>query len=68
MIKHLHSAYQGHFKEWLVAKGYNKNLNDLVKMLDKWSAFIYDALETINLIYVKNFSLSNCLEDNINYN
>lgn len=35
MVKHLHSAYQGYFKEWLIAKGYNKNLTDLVKMIDK---------------------------------
>ena len=35
MMKNLHSAYQGHFKEWLIAKGYIKNLNDLVKMIDK---------------------------------
>lgn len=35
MLNNLHSAYQGHFKEWLIAKGYIKNLNDLVKMIDK---------------------------------
>lgn len=35
MVKHLHSAYQGHFKDWLISKGYNKNLIDLVKMIDK---------------------------------
>lgn len=35
MTKHLHSAYQGYFKDWLIAKGYNKNLIDLVKMIDK---------------------------------
>ena len=34
-MKNLHSAYQGHFKEWLIAKGYIKNMNDLVKMIDK---------------------------------
>ena len=34
-MKNLHSAYQGHFQEWLIAKGYIKNLNDLVKMIDK---------------------------------
>ena len=35
MINQLHSAYQGNFKEWLISKGYTKNLNDLVKMLEK---------------------------------
>lgn len=35
MTKNLHSALQGHFREWLVYKGYTKNLNDLVKMMDK---------------------------------
>jgi hypothetical protein len=33
--RNLHSALQGNFKEWLNYKGYTKNLNDLVKMLDK---------------------------------
>ncbi len=38
MERNLHSALQGNFKEWLNYKGYTKNLNDLVKMLDKkWS-------------------------------
>ena len=46
MMKNLHSAYQGHFKEWLIAKGYIKNLNDLVKMIDKkW--FINEDIEGI---------------------
>ena len=35
MGKHLQSAYQGYFKEWLINKSYNKNLIDLVKMIDK---------------------------------
>ena len=35
MERNLHSALQGNFKEWLNYKGYTKNLNDLVKMLDK---------------------------------
>lgn len=35
MQKHLHSSLQGHFKDWLIAKGHNKNLIDLVKMIDK---------------------------------
>lgn len=35
MAKHLHSAYQGYFKDWLINKSYNKNLIDLVKMIDK---------------------------------
>jgi hypothetical protein len=35
MIKHLHSAYQGNFKDWLINKGHNKNLTDLVKMIDR---------------------------------
>jgi hypothetical protein len=34
-MKNLHSALQGHFREWLISKGYTKNLNDLVKMMDK---------------------------------
>jgi hypothetical protein len=35
MLKNLHSALQGNFREWLISKGYTKNLNDLVKMMDK---------------------------------
>lgn len=35
MSNNLHASLQGHFKEWLTAKGYTKNLNDLVKMLDR---------------------------------
>lgn len=35
MMKNLHSALQGNFREWLISKGYTKNLNDLVKMMDK---------------------------------
>lgn len=35
MTKHLHAALQGNFREWLTARGYTKNLNDLVKMLDR---------------------------------
>jgi hypothetical protein len=35
MTKNLHAALQGNFREWLTAKGYTKNLNDLVKMLDR---------------------------------
>ncbi len=35
MSKNLHAALQGNFREWLTAKGYTKNLNDLVKMLDR---------------------------------
>ena len=35
MMNQLHSAYQGQFKDWLYTKGYNKNLIDLVKMIDK---------------------------------
>lgn len=47
-MKNLHSAYQGHFKEWLIAKGYIKNMNDLVKMIDKkWEKLI------IFKIYIK---------------
>lgn len=46
MERNLHSALQGNFKEWLNYKGYTKNLNDLVKMLDKkWNSLIF-----INLI------------------
>ena len=35
MSSNLHASLQGHFKEWLTGKGYTKNLNDLVKMLDR---------------------------------
>jgi hypothetical protein len=35
MANNLHAALQGNFREWLTAKGYTKNLNDLVKMLDR---------------------------------
>ena len=42
MERNLHSALQGNFKEWLNYKGYTKNLNDLVKMLDKkWWNLIF---------------------------
>lgn len=34
-IKTLHSVYQGSFKEWLTSRGYTKNLNDLVKMIER---------------------------------
>lgn len=35
MENNLHAALQGHFKEWMTSKGHTKNLNDLVKMLDR---------------------------------
>jgi len=34
-VKVLHSVFQGNFKEWLTSRGYTKNLNDLVKMIEK---------------------------------
>ena len=35
MEKMLLASLQGNFREWLSAKGYTKNLNDLVKLLDR---------------------------------
>ncbi len=47
MERNLHSALQGNFKEWLNYKGYTKNLNDLVKMLDKKWSIIFIAVNRV---------------------
>ena len=35
MEKMLTASLQGNFRVWMESKGYTKNLNDLVKLLDK---------------------------------